>query len=97
MKISFTALPTSGGKIQVSFDGGVSFNDYNVADIRDVGIPLNDLQKTKGHTPKSEIIGHGVDVSLYLETDADINRQIQDIEIYCEENRITEYAALIRV
>ena len=30
MKISFTALPTSNGKIQVSFDDGVSFKDYNV-------------------------------------------------------------------
>ena len=35
MKIKFTDLPTSGGKIQVSFDGGVSFNDYNVEDVQD--------------------------------------------------------------
>lgn len=44
MKINFTALPTSGGKIQVSFDGGKSFRDYNVVDIRDTGIPLEDSQ-----------------------------------------------------
>ena len=34
MKIEFTDLPTSGGKIQVSFDGGSSFADYNVEDVR---------------------------------------------------------------
>lgn len=44
MKIKFTDLPTSGGKIQVSFDGGVSFNDYNVEDVRETGIPLDDGQ-----------------------------------------------------
>ena len=30
MKIKITKLPTSGGKIQVSFDGGRTFTDYNV-------------------------------------------------------------------
>lgn len=44
MKIKFTKLPTTGGKIQVSFDGGQSFNDYNIADIHDSGIPLDDSQ-----------------------------------------------------
>ena len=44
MKIVFTALPTFGGKIQVSFDGGVSYKDYNVADVRESGIPLDDDQ-----------------------------------------------------
>ena len=29
MKIIFTELPTSGGKIQVSFDGGSTFKDFN--------------------------------------------------------------------
>lgn len=44
MKIKFTSLPTSGGKIQVSFDGGGSFTDYNVEDVRESGIPLDDGQ-----------------------------------------------------
>jgi len=44
MKIEFTDLPTSGGKIQVSFDGGSSFADYNVEDVRESGIPLDDGQ-----------------------------------------------------
>ena len=44
MKIKFTSLPTSGGKIQVSFDGGGSFTDYNVEDIRESGISLEDNQ-----------------------------------------------------
>ena len=44
MKIKFTKLPTSGGKIQVSFDGGQSFTDYNVTDVRESGIPLDDEQ-----------------------------------------------------
>ena len=44
MKIKFTKLPTTGGKIQVSFDGGQSFNDYNIADIHASGIPLDDSQ-----------------------------------------------------
>lgn len=29
MKIHFTKLPTTGGKIQVSLDGGQTFTDYN--------------------------------------------------------------------
>lgn len=44
MKIIFTELPTSGGKIQVSFDGGSTFKDYNVAEIKVSGIPLDDNQ-----------------------------------------------------
>lgn len=44
MKIEFTDLPTSGGKIQVSFDGGSSFADYNVKDFRESGISLEDNQ-----------------------------------------------------
>ena len=44
MKIEFTDLPTSGGKIQVSFDGGSSFADYNVEDVRESGISLEDNQ-----------------------------------------------------
>ncbi len=44
MKIEFTKLPTIGGKIQVSLDGGQSFTDYNIEDIHDSGIPLDDNQ-----------------------------------------------------
>ena len=56
MKIKFTALPTSGGKIQVSFDGGVSFKDYNVEDVRETGIPLDDSQDYK----KIQIKSNGI-------------------------------------
>ena len=44
MKIKFSSLPTSGEKIQVSFDGGQSFNDYNVEDVRESGIQLDENQ-----------------------------------------------------
>ena len=42
MKIVFTDLPASGGKIQVSLDGGNTFKNYNVTDIKVSGIPLDD-------------------------------------------------------
>ena len=44
MKIKFTKLPTTVGTIKVSLDGGQSFNDYNIADIHESGIPLSDDQ-----------------------------------------------------
>lgn len=44
MKIRFTKLPTTDGTIKVSLDGGNSFNDYNVADVHESGIPLEDSQ-----------------------------------------------------
>ena len=44
MKIKFTKLPTTGGTIKVSLDGGQSFTDYNIEDIQDSGIPLDDNQ-----------------------------------------------------
>ena len=44
MKIKFTKLPTNDGTIQVSLDGGQSFTDYNVADVHESGIPLEDNQ-----------------------------------------------------
>ena len=43
MKIKFTKLP-HGGTIKVSLDGGQSFTDYNIEDIQDSGIPLDDNQ-----------------------------------------------------
>lgn len=51
----------------------------------------------KAQYDKSEIIGHGVDVSKYLDSEDDIDRLEQEIEIYCEENHITEYAKLIKL
>ena len=44
MKIKFDKLPTGNGKIQVSFDGGNTFTEFSISDIRDVGIPLEDNQ-----------------------------------------------------
>lgn len=44
----------------------------------------------------SGIIGHGIDVSQYLQTEADIERMVCDIEDYIDDNRITEYAELCR-
>ncbi|MDY5682510.1 MAG: leucine-rich repeat domain-containing protein, partial [Treponema sp.] len=44
MKIKFTKLPTTDGTIKVSLDGGQSFKDYNVADVHESGIPLEDNQ-----------------------------------------------------
>lgn len=51
----------------------------------------------KAQYSKSDIIGHGVDVSKYLETDDDIDKRIQEVEIFCEDNHITEYARLIKL
>ena len=44
MKIKFTKLPTNAGTIKVSLDGGNSFKDYNIADVHESGIPLEDSQ-----------------------------------------------------
>ena len=44
MKIKFTKLPTNDGIIKVSLDGGQSFKDYNIVDIHESGIPLEDNQ-----------------------------------------------------
>ena len=44
MKIKFTKLPTTDGIIKISLDGGQSFTDYNVADVHESGIPLEDNQ-----------------------------------------------------
>ena len=54
MKIIFTKLPKEG-EIKVSFDGGSTFTDYNVNDISESGIQLDDSQdlreiKIKGRT-----------------------------------------------
>ena len=44
MKIKFAKLPTTDGIIKVSLDGGQSFTDYNVVDVHESGIPLEDNQ-----------------------------------------------------
>ena len=51
----------------------------------------------KAQYDKLKIIGHGIDVSKYLESENDIDELEQTIEIYCEENNIIEYAHLVRV
>jgi hypothetical protein len=44
MKIKFTKLPTTVKTIKVSLDGGQSFTDYIIEDIREDGISLSDDQ-----------------------------------------------------
>lgn len=44
MKIKFNKLPAGNGKIKISFDGGNTFTEFNISDIRDVGVPLEDNQ-----------------------------------------------------
>lgn len=56
---------------------------------------LDNPEKTQ--YDKSKIIGHGFDVSKYLESDEDIDQLEQEIEIYCEKNHINEYAQLIKI
>jgi hypothetical protein len=51
----------------------------------------------KAQYDKSQIIGHGVDVSKYLDSEDDIDKLEQEIEIYCEKNCITEYSRLIKI
>ena len=51
----------------------------------------------KAQYKKEQIVGHGVDVLQYLENENDIDQRIQDIEIYCEENGVREYAQLVKV
>lgn len=51
----------------------------------------------KAQYDKSKIVGHGVDVSQYLESNGNIDELLQAIEIYCEENHIIEYAHLTRI
>ena len=44
MKIVFNKLQTSKETIQVSLDGGVTWNSYVVSEIIETGIPLDDSQ-----------------------------------------------------
>lgn len=44
MKIQFNALDTLTGKVSVSLDNGENYTEYNVADVKDTGIELDDSQ-----------------------------------------------------
>lgn len=44
MKIQFNALETLTGKVSVSLDNGENYTEYNVADVKDTGIELDDSQ-----------------------------------------------------
>ena len=44
MKIIFNKLQTSKGTIQISLDGGSTWNSYVVSEIIETGIPLDDSQ-----------------------------------------------------
>ena len=83
MKIKFTKLPTNDGTIKVSLDGGQSFTDYNIADIHESGIPLEDNQdyekiqvKAPANVLKNlnvvsgvKVEGEGTKLSLIVDTD----------------------------
>ena len=44
MKIVFDALKTRDGIVSVSYDGGTTYQDYNVSQVKDTGIDLDDNQ-----------------------------------------------------
>lgn len=80
MKIVFTELPTSGGKIQVSFDGGSTFKDYNVAEIKVSGIPLDDNQDyEKIQIKGSSNVLKNLDVISKINTHSDDDLLPEDI------------------
>ena len=80
MKIVFTELPTSGGKIQVSFDGGITFKDYNVAEIKVSGIPLDDNQDyEKIQIKGSSNILKSLDVISKINTHSDDDLLPEDV------------------
>lgn len=74
MKIVFTDLPTSGGKIQVSLDGGNIFKDYNVTDIKVSGIPLDnnrDYEKIRIKGPSNVLKSLDVISKLNIHSEND--------------------------
>jgi hypothetical protein len=80
MKIVFTELPTSGGKIQVSFDGGSTFKDYNVTEIKVSGIPLDDNQDyEKIQIKGSSNVLKSLDVISKINTHSDDDLLPEDI------------------
>lgn len=40
MKIVFKDSIINEGTIQISLDGGSTFNDYDIAEVKETGIPL---------------------------------------------------------
>ncbi len=44
MKIIFDTLKTNDGKISISLDGGITYTEYNVSDVKDTGFQLDDSQ-----------------------------------------------------
>ena len=72
MKIKFTKLPTTDGIIKISLDGGNFFKDYNIADIHESGIPLEDNQdyeKIQIQTPANVLKNLNVISSVKVEGD----------------------------
>lgn len=45
MKIVFEGSELKEGIIKVSLDGGFTFADYEIADVKESGIPLDDSQR----------------------------------------------------
>lgn len=44
MKIVFKDSELSKGIIKISLDGGFTFTDYEITDVKETGIPLDDSQ-----------------------------------------------------
>ena len=44
MKIVFEGLELNEGIIKISLDGGFTFTDYEIADVKETGIFLDDSQ-----------------------------------------------------
>lgn len=51
----------------------------------------------KAQYDKSKIIGHGIDVSKYLESENDIDELMREIEMFIRKNKITEYGDLVDI
>lgn len=51
----------------------------------------------KAQYDKSKIIGHGIDVSKYLESENDIDELMSEIEMFIRKNKITEYGDLVDI
>lgn len=99
MKIQFNALETLTGKVSVSLDNGETYTEYNVADVKDTGIELDDSQDISKIIIKGDVatlsnlsISKSVDIEG-LKKDVDnlsssveqSNEQIQEIQINLNE------------
>lgn len=68
MKIFFNKLQTSKGTIQVSLDGGTTWNSYVVSEIIESGIPLDENQEyDKIHIKWSATVLKNLDVVKSIE------------------------------